>query len=158
MNYYNIHNVDDINKLICSQKDTTNFSGILSCSQYFGPDKTINYGINYLNGELYQKTKDILPLNYEFNNINFANIINSDSNIENVDQCYNANNCINKELYARKEFKANDLVSNREVSELCNEKKLCEIHNHTTNNKYLFKKLCYDDDCSYSLNCGCDKK
>jgi hypothetical protein len=160
MNYYNIHNVDDINKLICSQKDTTDFTGILSCSQYFGPDNIINYGVDYLKGEVYQKTEDILPLNYEFNNLNFANIINDNLKSENIDQCYNPNNCINKELYAKQKLKSSDLINNGNISELCNNKKLCENenNNYITNNKYLIKKLCFDDNCYYSLNCGCDKK
>jgi len=159
MSYYNIHNVDNINKQICSQKDTTNFTGILSCSQYFGTDNIINYGVDYLKGEAYQKTEDILPLNYEFNNLNFANIIQDNLKSENIDQCYNANNCINKELYGQQKLKSSELSSNNgNFSELCNNQKLCENKNYITNNKYLIKKLCFDDNCYYSLNCGCDKK
>jgi hypothetical protein len=155
MTFYNIHNVDDINKVKCSQENTTNFNGTLSCSKYLGPNKTINYGIDYLNGNLYQKTQDVFPLNYEFNNLNFANNINNESNIENVDQCLNPENCINKELYANEKFKSNELTNYENFLELCNNKKLCEEHNYTTDNKYLIKKVCYNNNCYYSLYCGC---
>lgn len=161
MNYYNIHNVDNINKLKCSQKSITNFTGILSCSQYFGPDNTINYGVDYLKGEYYQKTEDVLPLNYEFNNLNFTNIIQDNLNSVNINQCHNPDNCINKEIYAKKKLKSNDLSSdNGNFSKLCNTQQLCENENknYITNKKYLLKKICNDDECSYSLNCGCNKK
>jgi hypothetical protein len=158
MNYYNIYDVNDINKVTCSQKNTTGFTGTLSCTKYIEPNKTVNYGVDYLNGELYQKTADILPLNYEFNNLTFANTIQNSVNIQNVDQCFNANNCINKELYAKEDLKSNQLSNNGNFLEICNNKKLCENYNYTTNNRYLIKKLCYDNDCYYSLYCGCDKK
>lgn len=156
MSYYNIHKVDEINKITCSQKNITNFNGTLSCSKYLEPNKTINFGIDLFNGELYQKKKDILPLNYEFNNLNFANKISNDLNIENVDQCFYKTNCINKNLYATKKFKSNELPNNGNFLELCNNNKLCEKYNFTTNNKYLIKKFCYGNDCYYSLYCGCD--
>jgi hypothetical protein len=158
MSYYNIHNVDENNKVICSQNDTTNFNGTLSCSKYLEPNKTINYGVDYLNGELYQKTQDIFPLNYEFNNLNFANTIQNNSNIQNINQCFNPTNCINKELYAKQDFKSNELTNNGNFLELCNNKKICEDQNYITNNRYLIKKVCYGDDCYYSLYCGCDIK
>jgi hypothetical protein len=158
MSYYHIHDVDENNKLTCSKKDTTNFNGILTCSKYLDPNKTINYGIDYLNGELYQQTQDIFPLNYEFNNLNFANTIENNSNIQNINQCFNPTNCINKDLYAKQNFKSNEITNNGNFLELCNNKKLCENDNYTTNNRYLIKKVCYDNDCYYSLYCGCDKK
>jgi hypothetical protein len=107
---------------------------------------------------LYQKTQDVFPLNYEFNNLNFANTIQNDSNIQNVDQCLNPTNCINKELYATRNFKSNELSNNKNYLELCNNKKICENENYTTNNRYLIKKFCYGNDCYYSLYCGCDSK
>jgi hypothetical protein len=158
MSYFNIHDVDDKNKLTCSQKDTTNFSGVLTCSKYLEPNKTINFGIDYFNGELYQNSEDALPLNYEFNNLNFANTIQNNLNIQNINQCFNPNNCINKELYATKKFKSSELKNNSNFLELCNNNKLCEDYNYTTNNTYLINKVCRGDKCYYSLYCGCDKK
>jgi hypothetical protein len=158
MSFYKIHDVDDKNKVNCFPKDTTNYSGIVSCSKYIEPSKTINYGIDYSNGEYYQKTQDILPINYEFNNLNFAHIIENNTNIENIDQCFNQNNCINKELYAKKKFKSNELTNKGNFLEICKDKQLCEEQNYSTNNKYLIQKVCFDKDCYYTLHCGCDKK
>ena len=79
----------------------------------------------------------------------------------NINQCHNPDNCINKEIYAKKKLKSYDLSSdNGNFSKLCNTQQLCENENknYITNKKYLLKKICNDDECSYSLNCGCNQK
>ena len=159
MNYYNVYDVNDKNKVKCSLENTTNLNGTLECSQYIDTNKTINYGIDYYEGKLHQKTQTVLPLNYEFNNFNFANIIQSSKNIENVNQCFNLNNCINKELYAKEELKSKQ-ITNKNFSDYCNNNKICETNNdnYTNNDRYLLKKFCFNDNCYYNLYCGCDKK
>ena len=39
MSFYNIHNVDEINKVICLQKNTTDFTGVITCSKYLESNK-----------------------------------------------------------------------------------------------------------------------
>ena len=53
-----------------------------------------------------------------------------------------------------------EIKGNGNFSKLCNTQQLCENENknYITNKKYLLKKICNDDECSYSLNCGCNKK
>ena len=159
MDYYNVFEVNDKNKLKCSFEDTSNLSGTLECTQYIDTNKTINYGIDYKEGKEYKKSEDVLPLNYEFNNLNFANIIKNTKNTENVNQCFNTNNCINKELYAKKELKSNQ-ITNKNFLDYCNNQKICETNNdnYTNNNRYLLKKFCFNNNCYYNLYCGCDKK
>jgi hypothetical protein len=158
MDYYNVFEVNDKNKLKCSFEDTSNLSGTLECTKYTDTNKTINYGIDYYEGKLYQKTQDVLPLNYEFNSLHFANIIEKGKDIENVNQCFNLNNCINKELYAKKQLKTNQMT-NTNFFDYCNDQKICETNNdnYKNNNKYLLKKFCFNNNCYYNLYCGCEK-
>ena len=158
MDYYNVFEVNDKTKLKCSLEDTSKLSGTLECTKYTDTNKTINYGIDYHKGKLYQKTQDVLPLNYEFNNLHFANIIENGKDIENVNQCFNLNNCINKKLYAKKQLKTNQMT-NTNFFDYCNDQKICETNNdnYTNNNRYLLKKFCFNNNCYYNLYCGCEK-
>ena len=151
MNFYNTYDVNEKNNLKCTPDNTTNYSGIMNCSKYISSNETINYGIDYNNGKL-----NFLPINHEFNNINFANSINNNSNeYENVNQCFNSDNCKNKKLYGRYNLSL-DEISDKSYSEICQNKKICENNNY--NNNYLLQKKCFNDNCNYQLYCECDNK
>lgn len=149
MNFYNVNDVNEKNNLKCIPDNTTDYTGVMNCSKYISSNETINYGIDYNNGKL-----NILPINHEFNNINFANSINNNSDeYENVNQCFNSDYCNNKKLYGK--ISLNE-ISNKSYSEICQNQEICKKNNY--NNNYLLQKKCFNDNCNYQLFCECNNK
>lgn len=149
----NVYNVDDYNKIKCNVNNISNYSGILNCSKYDSKNVVINYSLEYLNG----KPIDINPKIYEFNNLEFANAIYKKSfDYENINNCFTVDNydtCHDKKLYGSSEVIN---LNNNNYLNYCAENNIC-TDKYKYNNSYFFKKKCFGNNCSYNINCECNK-
>jgi PBP1b-binding outer membrane lipoprotein LpoB len=103
-----------------------------------------------------------------FNDITFANAIDSNNNTININNCNNNDECKNKITFAKTQKSNNDifpLFKNLEnhdtlnenlqrVNNICKEFNVCS---YKTDNKFLLKKVCNDNICKYDLYCECHK-
>jgi hypothetical protein len=129
-------------------------------------NNNITMGSDYkemLQGNTFHKS-----LNYAFNDITFANAIDSSNNTININNCTNNDDCKDKITFAKINKSNNDIFSifnNLENPEKLNENMqrlnyICKEFNvcsYKSDNKFLLKKVCNDNVCKYDVYCECHK-
>jgi hypothetical protein len=97
---------------------------------------------------------------YIFNDVNFANDINNKQNSINIKDCNDILDCTYKTTYSQSnisleqiKYYNNDITKSNNI---CTENNICK---YKSNNKFLLKKECDENNntCYYNIYCDCSK-
>jgi len=127
-------------------------------------NQKITTGVSF--GEMGQGKSYYKSLNYAFNDVIFANNVDT-NNITNIDNCIN-DECKNKITFAKTEKLENDMFSifndlenknmlNKNLQTLNNVCQKFNVCNYKSDNTFLLKKNCNNNLCKYDIYCECHK-